>query len=142
MLGVYGPKHLLLAEELVIVLFSLWIEPRIVIGIERLRSRCGRGEGLVEPAQAPRARRPCPGVVTARRAGVPITQQAGAASVLRRELRAEQEQPQPVGSLEIRIDRQRLYFGAADEIITGVVAQLSVGDFEEGLVVPGINRIA
>src|SRR5580704_7557213 len=76
------------------------------------------------------------------RLGITITQQAGAASVLRRELRSEQEQPQAVGMLEVRIDRQRLDFGTADQVVAGVVAELSVCDFEERLVVSAVNGVA
>src|SRR5208283_1057344 len=125
-LGVNRREHLFLANELVVVLFGLGIETRIVIGIPGLRAGRARVDGLVQTAQAPRAGLPGPGVVAMRRIGVPIAQEAGAASVLRRKLGSEQEQPQAVGFLEIGIDRQRLDFGPADEVITGVVAELSV----------------
>src|SRR5271165_5192613 len=124
MLGVYGSKHLLLAEELVVVLFGLGIKARIVIRIPGLRAGRRRIEPFVQTAQTPRAGVPSPGVVTVIRIGVAITQEAGAARVLGRQFGPEQEQPQAVGLLEIRIDRQWLHFGAADEIVTGVVPQL------------------
>src|ERR1700689_4874846 len=76
------------------------------------------------------------------RIGVAIAQEARATSVHRRELWPEQEQPQPVGVLEIGIDRQRLDFSAADKIVAGVVAELSVCDFKEGLVVAAVHRVA
>src|SRR5208283_4586805 len=142
MLGVNRREHLLLAQELVVVLFSLGIEARIVIGIPGLRAGGGRVDRLVQTTQAPRAGLPSPRVVAMRRFGITITQQAGAASVLWRELGSEQEQPQAVGGLEVRIDRQRLHFGTADEVVTGVVAQLSVCDFEEGLVVARVHGVA
>ena len=67
---------------------------------------------------------------------VTITQQAGAAILLGRELGTEQEQPQAVGMLEVGINRNRLDFGAAHEVITGVVSGLVVVDFKKGLLTP------
>src|ERR1700676_2810845 len=101
MLGVNRREHLFLAKEFVVVLFGLGIKTRIVIGIPSLRAGCARIDRLVQTAQAPRAGLPGPGVVAMRRIGVAIAEQAGAASVLRREFRTEQEQPQAVGFLEI-----------------------------------------
>src|ERR1700722_14342840 len=141
MLGVNRREHLFLAKEFVVVLFGLGIETRIVIGIPGLRPGRARIEPFVQTAQAPRAGVPSPGVVTVIRIGIAITQEAGAASVLRRELRAEQEQPQAVGLLEIGIDRQRLDFGASNEVVTRVMAELSVGDFKERFVETGVNRV-
>src|SRR5258708_4259491 len=135
MLGVNRREHLFLAKELVVVLFGLGIETRIVIGIPGLRARRARIDRLVQTAQAPRAGLPGPRIVAMRRIGITIAQEAGAASVLGSESRAEQEQPQAVGLLEVGIDRQRLDFGAAYEIVTGIVAELSVCDFKERLVV-------
>src|ERR1700688_2350208 len=126
MLGVNRREHLFLAEELVVVLFSLGIEARIVIGIPGLRAGRARIDRLVQTAKAARAGLPGPGIVAMGRIGVTITQQSGAASVLGRELGSEQEQPQAVGLLEIGIDRQRLDFGAAYEIVARVVGELSV----------------
>src|ERR1700720_3806039 len=100
MLCVDGREHLLLAKEFVVVLFGLGIEPRIVIGIKGLSTGRARIERLVQTAQAARTGLPGPGIVAMSRIGVAIAQQAGAASVLGRELRAKQEQPQPVGILE------------------------------------------
>src|SRR5580704_18589145 len=139
-LGIYSREHLLLSQELVVVLFSLGIEARIVIGIPSLRAGCARVDRFVQTTKAPRSGFPGPRVVAMSRLTIPITQEAGAASVLRRELGSEQEQPQAVGTLEIRIDRQRLDFGTADQIIAGVVAELSVCDFEERFVVSAVNR--
>src|ERR1700685_3709836 len=126
MLSVDRRQHLLLADELVVVLIGLGIEARIVIGIKGLRARRARINSFVQTAQASRAGCPVPGVVTMSRFGVTITQQAGAASVHGRKLRAEQEQPQAVGVLEVGIGRQRLDFSTADEIVASVVAELSV----------------
>src|SRR5208282_62836 len=100
MLGVNRREHLFLANELVVVLFGLGIETRIVIGVPGLRAGRARVDGLVQTAQAPRAGRPGPGVVAMSRLGVTITQEAGATRVLGRQFRTEQEQPQAVGSLE------------------------------------------
>ncbi len=74
------------------------------------------------------------------RLGIPIAQQAGAASVLGRELGSEQEQPQAVGMLEVRIGGQRLDFCPADKVVTGVMSELSVGDFKERFVENRSNR--
>src|ERR1700735_2498057 len=135
MLGINRRKHLLLAQELVVVLFGLGIETRIVIGIPGLRAGCAGIDRFVQTAKAPRTRFPGPRVVAMSRLGIPISQKAGAASVLGRELGAQQEQPQTVGMLEVRIDGQRLHFGTANEVVTGVVAELSVCDFKERLVI-------
>src|SRR3984957_17586331 len=142
MLGVYSREHLFLAEELVVVLLSLGIEARIVIGIPGLRAGRARIDRLVQTAQASRTGLPGPGVVTMSWIGITIAQQAGAASVLWGKLGTEQEQPQAIGLLEVRIGRQRLHFGSADEIVAGVVPELSIRDFEERLVVAAVNRVA
>src|SRR5271156_3625535 len=102
MLGIIRREHLLLAQELVVVLLGLGIEARIVIGIPTLRARRGRIDRLVQTSQTPRARLPGPRIVAMIRIGVTIAQQASAACVLLRELGSEQEQPKSVGSLEVR----------------------------------------
>src|SRR5258708_38871060 len=71
-----------------------------------------------------------------------MTQQSGAAMILRSDVGTEPEPPETVGLLEIGIDRQRLDFSTADQIVAGVVAELSVGDFKKRLVGAGINRVA
>src|SRR5260221_11853083 len=103
MLGVNRREHLFLANEFVVVLFGLGIEARIVIGIPGLRAGRARIDRLIQTAQAPRACLPGPGVITVSRIGITIAQQAGAASVLRSKLGPEQEQPQPIGFLEVWI---------------------------------------
>jgi hypothetical protein len=130
MLRVNRREHLLLADELVVVLFGLGIEARIVIGIPGLRAGRARIDRLVQAAQASRAGRPRPGVVAVIRIGVAITQQAGAASVLGRELGPEQEQPQLLGLLEIRIAGNGLDFGAAGQVIVGIMPVPLVCDVE------------
>src|SRR5277367_2270254 len=110
MLRVNRREHLLLAQELVVVLLSLGIETRIVIGIPGLRTGRARIYGLVQTAQAARAGLPGTRIIAMSRFGVTIAQEAGAAGVLRRKLRAEQEQPQAVGLFEVRIGWQRLEF--------------------------------
>src|SRR5579863_5829740 len=97
MLGINRRQHLLLADELVVVLFGLGIETRIMIGIPGLRSGRARVDRLVQTAQAARSGLPGPRIVAMSRVRVTITQQAGAAGVLGRELGPEQEQPQAVG---------------------------------------------
>src|SRR5208282_1685346 len=142
MLGVHRRKHLLLAEELIVVLFGLGIEARIAIGVKALRGGRGRIHRLVQTAQAPRAGLPTPRVVAMIRIAVPITQQAAATFILRREFGTEQEQPQAVGNLVVGIDRKRLDLGSANEIITGVVPRLVVPNCKVGLVVAAVNRVA
>src|SRR5208337_5388798 len=126
MLGVNRREHLLLAEELIVVLFGLGIETRIVIGVPAVRASRARIDRLVQTAQTPRARLPSPGVVAMSRFGVPITQQTGATTALGRKFGTEHEQPQAVGNLEVGIDGQRLDLGSADQVITGVVPRLIV----------------
>src|ERR1700730_11245320 len=126
MLGVNRREHLFLAEELIVVLLGLGIEARIVIGIPGLRAGRARIDRFVQTAQAPRTGLPGPGVVAMIRIGVTVAQQAGAASVLWSKLGTEKEQPQAIGFLEVRIGRQRFDFGSADEIVTGVMPELSI----------------
>src|SRR5260370_26662143 len=128
MLRMNHREHLFLAQELVVVLFGLRIEARIVIGIEALCSGRGAVERLVQASHAAAARIPRPGIVTLLRSSVAKTNQALAACFLRREQRIEAEQPEAAGLLEVGIDRQRLYFGAPNQIVTGVVADLDVVD--------------
>src|ERR1019366_9146971 len=142
MLGVNRREHLLLAEELIVVLFGLGIETRIVIGGKGLRGGRGRIHRLVQTAQAPRAGLPAPGVVAMRRFAVPITQQTAATFILGREFGTEQEQPQAVGILEVGIDRKRLDLGSADQVITGVVPCLIVPNCKVGLIAAAVNRVA
>src|SRR5260370_14390119 len=114
MLGVNRREHLFLAKEFVVVLFGLGIETRIVIGIPSLRAGRARIDRLVQTAKAPRAGLPGPGIVAMPRIGITIAQEAGAASVLRREFRAEQEQPQAVGLFLIRVDPARVHLRASN----------------------------
>src|SRR6202041_259238 len=107
---------------LVVVLFSLGIESRIVIRVEALCSGCRAVERLVQTSHAAAAGIPRPGVVTLLGRCVAISNQALSARFLRREQRIQAEQPQAAGLLEVGIDRQRLYFRAADQIVAGVVA--------------------
>ncbi len=110
MLGVNRREHLFLTKEFVVVLFGLGIETRIVIGIPSLRAGRARIDPLVETAKAPRAGLPGPGIVAAIRISITIAQEAGTPGVLGREFGTEQEQPQAVGLLEVRIDRKRVDF--------------------------------
>src|SRR5208282_1326730 len=119
-------KHLFLAEELVVVLFSLRIETRVVVGIEALRSRCAAIERFVEAPDTAAAGIPIPGVVTLLGRGIAITNQALAARFLGCQNRIQTEQPQTAGLFEIGIYRQRLYFRASDQVVAGVVADLNV----------------
>src|SRR5260221_2802623 len=141
MLGVNRREHLFLAKELVVVLFGFGIDAGIVIGIPSLRACRARIDRLVQTAQAPRTGLPGPRIVAMRGIGVAIAQEAGAASVLGREFRTEQEQPQAVGLLEDGIDRQRLDFGGPYEIGTRVLAGVSLGDFQKMVVYAGVKRV-
>src|ERR1700691_6673198 len=87
-------EHLLLAQELVVVLFSLRIESRIVTGVEALRSACGAVQRLVQASHAAAAGIPRPGVVTLVGRCVAITNESLSARFLGRENRIEAEQPQ------------------------------------------------
>src|SRR5580704_18977947 len=142
MLGIHRREHLFFAEELIVVLLGLGIEARIVIRIPGLRASRARIDRLIQTAQAPRAGLPGPGVVAMSRLGVTIAQQAGPASVLWGKLGTEQEQPQAIGLFEVGIGRQRLHFGSTNEIVTGIVPELSIRDFEKGLVVAAVDRVA
>src|SRR5271168_4584469 len=99
-----------------------------MVRIEGLRSGRAAVDRLVQAADAAAARIPIPGVVTLRRRGVAITDESLATRFLRREQRIQREQPKTAGLLEVRIDRQRLYFSAAHQIVTRVVADLDVVD--------------
>src|ERR1035437_4466063 len=142
MLGVNRRQHLLLAEELIVVLFGLGIETRIAIGVKGLCTGRGRIHRLAQTAQAPGAGLPGPGVVAMSRTVVPITQQTGAAFILGREFGTEQEQPQAGGNLEVGIDGQRLHLGSAGEVITGVMPGLIVPECKVGRLVAAVNRVA
>src|SRR5260370_32996399 len=96
MLRVNRREHLFLAKELVVVLFGLGIETRIVIGIPGLRAGRARIDRLVQTAKAPRAGLPGPGIVAMPRIAVTRAQGAGAASCLRSEFGTEQEPPHAV----------------------------------------------
>src|SRR5260370_7498687 len=112
MLRMNHREHLFLAQELVVVLFGLRIEARIVIGIEALRAGRGAVERLVQASNAAAARIPRPGIVTLLRSSVAKTNQALAACFLRREQRIEAEQPEAAGLLEVEIDQHPLYLPA------------------------------
>src|ERR1700721_2195942 len=121
-------EHLFLAQELVVVLFGLGIESQIVIGVEALRSGRRAVERFVQASHAAAARIPRPGVVTLLGRCVAISNRALSARFLRREQWIQAEQPEAAGLLEVGIDRQRLYFGAAYQIVARVVADLDVVD--------------
>src|SRR5580704_13939343 len=121
-------EHFFLAKELVVVLFGLGIESRIVIGVEALRSGRRAVERLVQASYAAAARIPRPRVVTLLGRRIAISNQALSARFLRREQWIQSEQPEAAGLLEVGIDRQRLYFGAAHQIVARVVADLDIVD--------------
>src|SRR5271156_1259752 len=104
MLRMNHRKHLFLAQELVVVLFGLGIESRIVIGIEALRSGRGAVERLVQASHAAAARIPRPGIVTLLGRCIAITNESLAARFLRRKQGIETKQPEAPGLLEVGID--------------------------------------
>src|ERR1700682_653279 len=91
-------------------------------------SRGGRRahDRFVDTADTARTSVKRPDVVATLRIGIAPTDKSGSPNFLRREQRIEAEDPVAAGGLEIRIGRQRLDFGAADQVIAGVVADLEV----------------
>src|SRR5271155_6247750 len=133
MLGVNRREHIFLTEEFVRVLFGLGIEARVVVGIPGVSGgTAGRGRGahdrFVDAAQSARAGVETPDVVATFRISVPPSDETGSTNFLRRQNRVEAEQPVAAGLEEIGISRKRLDFGAADEVIAGVVADLEIFD--------------
>src|SRR5580700_6674280 len=132
MYGVDCREHVSLAQELIQVLLGLGVETRIVIGIPRMSGGSAGGgrthDGLVDAADAARAGIEAPDIVAALRISVTPSDESGTSNFLRRENRIEAEQPVAAGSLEIGIGRERLDFGAADEVVTGVVSDLEILD--------------
>src|SRR5580704_17905751 len=133
MYGVNCREHVSLAQEFIQILLGLGVETRIVIGIPRMggsSARRGRGahDRLVDAADAARAGAKAPDIVAALRISVTPSDESGTSNFLRRENRIETEQPVAAGSLEIGIGRERLDFGAADEVVTGVVSDLEILD--------------
>src|SRR5258706_10098775 len=78
-------EHVLLAEELVVVLFRLGYEARIVIGIPRKREGRHTLECVVEAANSARAGDPSPERIGLARVCETKTQSADSAMLLRRE---------------------------------------------------------
>src|SRR5215467_9971981 len=118
-------QHVLLTQELVGVLLGLGIEARIVIRIPGVsRSTTGRGgraqNGLVNTADAAAASADTPAIVALTRIGVAPPDEAGATDFIRRKDRIQTKQPVAAGGLEIRIDRRRLDFGTAYQVVTHV----------------------
>ena len=138
MLGVNAREHRFLAEQLVVVFLGLGDKPHKVIGVADNRAGRAAQEVLVDPAHAPRAGRPSPFVISPIRIGVAIADETGAARLLRREHRVQPGEPVASGPEKVRIDRQRLDLGAADQGVAGVVADLHVEDRPVGLVIAAV----
>jgi len=132
MLRVHGGEHVLLAQQLVVVLFGLRIEARIVIRIPRecrgSRSRSRTQDRLVNPAHAAAARPNAPGVVTAISTFITPADEPDATDFHRRQHRVQTEDPEPAGHLKVRVNRHRLDLGAADQVVAHVVTNLEVFD--------------
>src|SRR6202043_295444 len=102
----------------------------------------GALQRLVEPANPAGAGIPAPVVIAAVGLLIAKANEPAAALGLRREHRIEAEQPQTVGLLEIRIDRHRLDFDPADQIVTGVMSDLIILDYVVGLVLSAVHALA
>src|SRR5215467_11264596 len=109
MQGMDSRQHVLLTQELVVVLLGLGVEARIVIGIPGVsRSTTGGSrraqDGLVDPAHAAAASADAPAIVALLRIGVAPPDEAGATDFIRRQDRIQAKQPVAAGGLKIRID--------------------------------------
>src|SRR5215472_1963375 len=133
MQGMDSRQHVLLTQELVVVLLGLGIETRIVIGIPGVSgSTTGRGrraqDGLVDAADAAAASADSPAIVALARIGVAPPDEAGTTDFIRRKDRVQAKQPVAARGLKIRIDRRRLDFGTAHQVVAHIVADLKVLD--------------
>ena len=128
MLGVGAGEHILLANHLVVVPLGLRVEARILIGIPRLRAGAGAHDRFVKPANSTRAGEPFPGIVATFWIGIAVANETEAAILRGRQQGKQAEQPKASGCLEIGIGRHRIYFGASDQVVAGVVTDLSVRD--------------
>jgi hypothetical protein len=93
-------------------------------------ARSGRGahDRLVDAADAARPGAKAPDVVAALGISVAPSDESGTSNFLRSENRVQAEQPVAAGGLEIGIGRERLDFGAADKVVTGIVTYLEILD--------------
>src|SRR5208282_5408251 len=94
-------EHLLLAHELVVVLLSLGIKARIVIGIPRLRAGRVTHDAFIQTPHPARAATQIPSVVGAVRLTVTPSNESGPVDVLRGKQGIEGKQPEPMGDFEI-----------------------------------------
>src|ERR1700722_5166177 len=138
MLGVSDTQHRAITEKLVIVFLGLRVEARVVIRVPGLRAGRSALQRLVQAANPARARIPAPIVVAAVGLLIAKSDESLAALGLRRKHRVKPEQPQAVGLLEIGIDRHRLDLDPADQVITGVMADLVVLDYVVRLVASAV----
>src|SRR3984893_5120539 len=132
MYGVDCREHVSLAQELIQVLLGLGVEAERGTGIPRMSGGSAGGgrthDGLVDAADAARAGIEAPDIVASFRIGVTPSDEPGPANFLRSKNRIEAEQPVAASSLEIGIGRERLDFGAANEVVTGVMTDLEILD--------------
>src|SRR5260370_28642413 len=97
---------------------------------------------LVETADSARSRIPAPIVVAPVGLLIAESDESLTSLSLRRKHRVKPEQPEPIGLLEIRIDRHRLDLDAPDQIITGVMSDLIILDHVVGLFAPPVYALA
>src|SRR5271163_5143839 len=142
MLRVRDAEHLALTEKAVVVLLGLGVEARVMIGIPGLRAGGRALQRFVEAADPALTGIPVPIVVAAIGLLITKTNDPLTAFGLGRKYGIEAEEPQAVGLLEVGIDRSRFDLDAADQVITGVVADLVVLDHVVGLVASAVHALA
>src|ERR1039457_2022492 len=93
-------------------------------------SGSGRGahDRFVDAPNATRAGIERPDIVATARILVAPSDKAGATNFLRRKQRIEREQPHAIGRFEVSIGRDRLDFGASDQVVTRIMSGLGVFD--------------
>src|SRR5579864_150354 len=126
---VHRSEQLLLAEKFVIVLLGLRIEARVVIWVEGLRIGRGAQDRFVQAADSTAAGVPVPAVIASFRICVTVADESGSARTLWRKHRVKGEQPVPAALLEVGIYRQWFNFGASNQVVARVVADIDIVDY-------------
>ena len=107
-----------------VVLLRLGAKSAGVIGVPGRKARRGTQDHFVDTAHAPRSRQECPRVVGVVCVPVAIADPAAAAIFGGRESGIRRRAHPDVGSLEIRIGRQRFDLGASDVGVARQMAEL------------------